>query len=127
MDVTMAVELTIVNLNEAKFECTYGRGCDGVCCHEGRPVVYPEEIENITANLQKFVPLMRPAAQAAVKKSGFLTPRRRRVGQRVVKAPGGPCVFFNEGCVLHRVGAAEGDKLRYKPAVCALFPIQQNA
>ena len=33
------------------------------------------------------------------------------------------CVFFNQGCVLHKVGAAEGDKYRYKPAPCALFPL----
>jgi len=122
----MAVELRIVNLDEARFECTFGRGCVGHCCIEGRPVVYPEEIEKITANLQRFLPLMRPEARAVVAKSGFLTPRRRRVGQRVMRSARGPCVFFNEGCVLHKVGAEEGDKYRYKPAVCALFPIQQN-
>jgi hypothetical protein len=38
----------------------------------------------------------------------------------------GWCVFFNAGCVLHRVGAVEGDKFHYKPAVCSLFPVQQN-
>jgi hypothetical protein len=36
------------------------------------------------------------------------------------------CVFFNEGCVLHKVGAAEGDKYRYKPAACALFPLAKD-
>jgi hypothetical protein len=38
----------------------------------------------------------------------------------------GWCVFFNQGCVLHKVGAAEGDKYRYKPAACALFPLGKN-
>jgi Fe-S-cluster containining protein len=42
---------------------------------------------------------------------------------RVVK---GWCVFFNKGCVLHRVGAAEGDSYRYKPAMCALFPLAKD-
>jgi hypothetical protein len=37
------------------------------------------------------------------------------------------CVFFREGCVLHKVGAEEGDKYRYKPAACALFPLAKDA
>jgi hypothetical protein len=28
--------------------------------------------------------------------------------------------------VLHKVGAAEGDKYRHKPACCALFPLSQT-
>ena len=28
--------------------------------------------------------------------------------------------------MLHKVGAEEGDKNRYKPAVCALFPIAKD-
>ena len=32
----------------------------------------------------------------------------------------GWCVFFNQGCVLHKLGASEGDKFRYKPAPCSL-------
>jgi hypothetical protein len=35
-------------------------------------------------------------------------------------------VFFNQGCVLHAVGASEGDSQRYKPALCALFPLEKN-
>ncbi len=42
---------------------------------------------------------------------------------RLVK---GWCVFFHQGCVLHRAGAAEGDKFRYKPAACALFPLERD-
>jgi hypothetical protein len=38
----------------------------------------------------------------------------------------GWCVFFHQGCVLHKVGAAEGDKYRYKPAPCALFPLART-
>jgi hypothetical protein len=122
----MPLALPIVNRDEATFECTFGRGCDGVCCREGRPLVYPEEVENIAANLHRFLPALRPGARAVVERVGFLMPRRRRFGQRVMRSAQGWCVFFNRGCVLHQVGAAEGDKFRYKPAVCALFPIQQD-
>jgi hypothetical protein len=120
----MPIALPIINLKEAKFECTYGRGCDGVCCREGRPVVYQDEIENIEANLDRMLPHMRPAARAVAAKKGFLAPRRQRAGQRTMRVAQGWCIFFNQGCVLHLVGAKEGDKFRYKPCVCALFPIQ---
>jgi hypothetical protein len=116
-------ELTIVNLQEAKYECRYGNGCDGHCCQEGRPLVYAEEIERLDANLEKFLPLMRSAARQRLRQSGYLT-ERRRLGERIMRNAGGWCIFFNEGCILHRVGEAEGDKFRYKPAVCSLFPIQ---
>jgi hypothetical protein len=118
-------ELPILNLDEAKYECLYGRGCDGVCCREGRPLVYADEIERIDANLSKFLPALRPEARSLIERMGYLR-RRRRLGQRVMRVAKGWCVFFHHGCVLHRVGAAEGDKFRYKPAVCALFPIQMD-
>ena len=118
--------LPIVNLHEAKFECTFGRGCEGLCCREGRPPVYPEEVDNIAAHLDRFLPLMRAGARAVVEKNGFLVPRRRRIGQRVMRVTGGWCIFFNEGCVLHQAGAIQGDPFRYKPSLCALFPIQQD-
>ena len=38
----------------------------------------------------------------------------------------GWCVFFNEGCVLHRLGVAEGDPFRFKPAACSLFPLARD-
>jgi hypothetical protein len=75
--------------------------------------------------LHKVLPLLRPEARARIQSRGYLT-RRRRLGQRTARHTHGWCVFFNEGCVLHNLGAAEGDKFRYKPAVCALFPIQQD-
>ena len=117
--------LPVLNLAAARFECTFGRGCDGVCCREGRPIVYTDEIERLDTHLEKFLPLLRPEARAAVRRRGHLT-RRRRLGERVLRNVGGWCVFFSGGCVLHRVGAEEGDKFRYKPAVCALFPIQRD-
>lgn len=116
--------LPVVNLAEARFECTYGRGCEGVCCREGRPLVYAEEIALLDAHLPRIAPLLRPEARAALSRRGYLT-RRRRLGERVIRTAAGWCLFFNRGCVLHRIGAAEGDRFRYKPAVCSLFPIQR--
>ena len=121
----MQHELPVVNLDTATFQCTFGRGCEGVCCREGRPLIYADEIERIDGNLAKFLPLMRPTARQVVVRKGFLS-GRQRFGQETVRAAAHWCVFFNQGCVLHQVGADEGDKFRYKPAVCALFPIQQD-
>jgi hypothetical protein len=116
-------ELEIVNLQEAKYECRYGKGCNGHCCREGRPLVYAEEIERLDANLDKFLPLMRKEARERLWQRGYLT-QRRRLGERVMRNAQGWCIFFNDGCILHRIGETEGDKFRYKPAVCSLFPIQ---
>src|SRR5581483_10827987 len=115
----------VLNLAEAKFECTFGRGCDGICCHNGRPPVYPEEEPRIREHLAKFLPELRPAARAVVERQGFLS-RRLRHGLPMLRVVDGWCVFFNRGCVLHKVGAAEGDKYRYKPAACSLFPLARN-
>ncbi|HEV2946765.1 MAG TPA: DUF3109 family protein [Gemmataceae bacterium] len=117
--------LQVLNLAEARYECTYGRGCDGICCQEGRPLVYPEEIELLQANWKRFWPLLRPEARSLIQKKGFLT-KRRRMGEPTVRKVAGWCAFFNQGCVLHKVGAEEGDPFKYKPAVCSLFPIQMD-
>jgi Protein of unknown function (DUF3109) len=119
------IRLNIVNLAEARYECTYGRGCEGICCQDGRPLIYPEEINGIDANLHKFWPLLRPEARKTIEKRGYLM-NQRRLGQRIMRRAGGWCVFFNQGCVFHKVGAEEGDPFKYKPAVCALFPIQKD-
>ncbi len=122
----MATSLPVINLSEATFDCVFGRGCDGVCCQNGRPGVYPEEEERLAENVRKFLPHLRPEARTLVEASGFLS-NRRRGGLPMLRVTGGWCVFFREGCVLHKVGAAEGDKYRYKPAACALFPLAKNA
>lgn len=119
------MKLPVLNAEEATFECTFGRGCHGVCCRNGRPPVYPAEAQTIDENLQKFLPLMRPAARMLVAAEGFLS-LRRKAGQRAVRVVRGWCVFFNEGCVLHRVGLAEGDVYRYKPFACAVFPLGKD-
>jgi hypothetical protein len=119
------VKLTVLNLDSARFECTFGRGCDGVCCRNGRPPVYPEEARRIDDNLHRILPLLRPEARDVVDKDGYLT-RRRKEGQPTARVVSGWCVFFNQGCALHRLGAAEGAAFRYKPWVCAVFPLAKD-
>jgi hypothetical protein len=121
----MVGSLPVINLEDAKFECIFGRGCDGICCKEGRPLFYPEEIERVDLNLDKFLPHLRPEARALVEKQGYLS-GRFKLGHPMLRVQGGWCVFFNQGCVLHKVGEAEGDKYRYKPVACALFPLAKD-
>jgi hypothetical protein len=122
----MRMSLPVVkNLNEATFECIYGRGCDGICCQNGRPPVYPQEAKVIRKNLKKFLPELRPEARALIAKEGFLSGRLKD-GQPMLRVVGGWCVFFNQGCVLHKVGATEGDRYRYKPFMCSVFPLTKN-
>jgi hypothetical protein len=120
-----SVDAPVVNAEQATFECIFGRGCDGICCRNGRPPVYEEEAARIATNLATFLPELRPEARRVVESAGFLS-RRRKAGQPTLRVVEGWCVFFNRGCVLHKVGAAEGDKFRYKPAVCSLFPLAKD-
>ena len=120
------MRLPVFNLHEARFECTFGRGCAGICCRNGRPPVYADEGARIGATLPALLPLMRPEASALVATSGFLS-RRRKAGANSLRVVAGWCVFFNAGCVLHKTGAAEGDKFRYKPFACATFPLEKHA
>ncbi|MCI0458414.1 MAG: DUF3109 family protein [Gemmataceae bacterium] len=117
--------LPVINLSEARFECIYGRGCEGVCCRNGRPGVYPEEVERLDANLDKFLPHLRSEARVVVETEGYLSQRQKQ-GLPMLRVVEGWCIFFHQGCVLHKVGAAEGDKQRYKPAPCALFPLAKD-
>jgi Fe-S-cluster containining protein len=119
---TARVALKLVNAKEATFECTYGRGCDGKCCQNGRPGLYPDEIERIEDNLGKILPELRPEARRVIEAQGIVT-RRVRGTTPLAPVVDGWCVFFNQGCVLHKLGAIEGDKYRYKPVQCALFPL----
>jgi len=121
----VAGDFRILNLPEARFECTFGRGCDGVCCREGRPPVYPEERELIAANLTSLLPDLRSEARALVEREGFVS-KRRKEGHPMLRVVRGWCVFFHQGCVLHRHGEREGDPFKYKPAACALFPITRD-
>ncbi len=122
----MSTSLPIVNLDTATFECVFGRGCDGICCQEGEPPVHPEEADLIRQNLPRLLPLLRPEARALVEAGGILGGTHPLTGQPQLRVAGGWCVFFHRGCVLHKLGAAEGSVFRYKPSACALFPIQRN-
>jgi Fe-S-cluster containining protein len=121
----MRSSLPVLNADSARYECIFGRGCDGICCQNGRPPVYDDEVERIQANLQKFLPELQAAARRLVERRGFLS-NRRKLGLPMLRVSEGWCVFFNKGCVLHKVGAEEGDKYRYKPAACALFPLAKT-
>jgi hypothetical protein len=123
--ILMRNSLPIVNLSETKYECIFGRGCDGLCCRDGRPPLYPDEVECLDANLEKFLPHLRPEARQLVERVGYRSARRKG-GLPMMRVADGWCVFFNQGCVLHKVGVEEGDKNRYKPVACALFPLTRN-
>jgi hypothetical protein len=84
--------------------------------------VDPDEIEHIQENLEKFLPHLRPEARRRIERTGFMT-NRTKEGRRTLAVEKTWCVFFNEGCVLHKVGLIEGDKFRYKPWQCATFPL----
>lgn len=116
------IPLKLLNAQEATFECIFGRGCEGDCCRNGRPGLHPQEYQRIKKNLTRFKPYLRPAALKVIE-TGDIVTRRRRYGLPLVPVHGGWCVFFNEGCVLHKVGALEGDPYKYKPVQCALFPL----
>jgi hypothetical protein len=121
----MSTPLNVVNLATATFDCIYGRGCDGICCREGEPPVDADEAAVIEAALPTLLPLLRPDARALIESSGFLG-EMHVLGVPKLKVSGGWCTFFNQGCVLHQVGAAEGDAFRYKPSACSLFPLYKN-
>ena len=119
------MSLTVLNLAGARFDCTFGRGCEGICCRDGRPPIYAEEAQAIGENLHRILPLLRPEARAAITKEGYLS-GRRKAGQRMARVVAGWCVFFNRGCALHQLGAAEGAPFRYKPSICAMFPLAKD-
>ena len=120
------MRLTVLNLDSARFDCTFGRGCEGVCCRDGRPPVYPEEARRIDEHLHRILPLLRPEARKVVAAEGYLS-RRRKAGQTLVRVAAGWCVFFNQGCTLHRLGAAEGAAFRYKPWALRRLPVGEGS
>lgn len=121
----MALSLSVVNLTAATFECTFGRGCEGPCCKNGRPSVGKKEQATIRKVIKRALPLMRPAARQLVKSEGFLS-KRTKDNQPTVRVADGWCIFFNQGCVLHNIGAEDGDSYQYKPVQCALFPLDKD-
>ncbi|HEY2909485.1 MAG TPA: DUF3109 family protein [Gemmataceae bacterium] len=121
-----ALPLAVANGDTATFDCSFGRGCDGLCCRNGRPSVSPEEAARIEDHLAKFLPHLRPEARKLIEAEGFVS-RRLKLGRPMVRVTDSWCVFFNKGCVLHKVGAEDGDCFQYKPVQCALFPLEIDA
>ena len=117
------VALAVVNAATATFDCSFGRGCDGKCCRNGRPSLRPDEVARVERVLARALPHLRAEAAKVVRKEGFLS-ARTKLGQPMLRVSGGWCVLFNEGCVLHKIGIEDGDALQYKPTQCALFPLE---
>lgn len=116
--------LKVVNLDETKFQCVFP-ACGGICCRTGEPRVEQAELAKIEANLEKFRPHLRPVAQEYLAANHF-TKFDHETNYPRVAATDGWCLFFNEGCVLHKIGAMEGDKYAYKPWLCVTFPLEMH-
>ena len=117
--------LLVVNGATATFDCSFGRGCPGICCQHGEPSVTPAEYDRIRASLPKVIPHLRPEAAKSLETQDF-TGADVKLGNPMVRVVDGWCLFFNEGCVLHKVGALEGDFSKYKPIQCTMFPLEPN-
>jgi hypothetical protein len=117
------LELNIVNAATATFECTFGRGCNGLCCQNGRPSLTPDEQVMVGGVLDRCLPHLRPEARRLIASDGFLS-RRTKVGQPMMRVVDGWCVFFNGGCVLHKIGMEDGNFTQYKPYQCVIFPLE---
>lgn len=118
------VALEVWNSESARFECVWP-GCGGACCKESRPPVSLGEEAIIDANVERVLSMMRPVARAAVTRRGWLT-KRRKSGRPTIAIAEKYCVFYAEGCVLHKLGASEGDKNKYKPGTCITFPLDRD-
>jgi hypothetical protein len=121
----MRSSLPVINLDEANFECIFGRGCDGICCQEGKPPVNADDIARIEEALPKVKPHLRDAARRKIETLGYLS-NWRKAGMQTLRVAEGWCVFFNQGCLFHKIGMMEGDSFKYKPLLCAVFPLEQN-
>lgn len=124
MTSTSDVKLPILGQDTARFDCVFPT-CGGICCKNGRPPIEEAENARIEANLEKILPHMTPNARAKVERDGFRT-QRKKEGLRALAVVDGWCVFHNEGCVLHKVGASEGDRWKYKPWRCIAFPLERS-
>ena len=113
----------IENLDSAHFKCIFPV-CGGICCRDGRPPVTPAEQQRIDENWERFLPHLREAARHHVTERGWLT-RRTKGDLRTIAVADGWCIFANKGCVLQKVGMAEGEAWKYKPSICVYFPLDQ--
>lgn len=121
-DVKKKVSIPLLNAQTATFECSYGRGCKGDCCTNGRPGLSVKEQTAINSNLDKILPLLKPKCREIIEKKGIAT-KRTRHGLPLAAVVDSWCIYFNDGCALHKAGAMEGDVMKYKPMQCAIFPL----
>ncbi|MFZ4645947.1 MAG: hypothetical protein ACOYNP_09330, partial [Gemmataceae bacterium] len=63
------LSLQVINAETARYECTYGRGCEGVCCQQGRPPVDQEQRARIEKLKRRWMPLLRPEARALIERN----------------------------------------------------------
>ncbi len=121
----MATSLPVVNLSEATFECIYGRGCDGLCCQNGRPGVYPEEVQRLDANLSKFLPELRPEARQThrIERLPEQPPQGRPADaarrRRLVR-------LLSQGLRAAQGRRRRGRQVPLQARACALFPLAKN-
>ncbi len=115
--------LPVINLDHATFECVWPT-CGGACCKESRPPISKGEEARIAGVVNQVLPMLRPEARRVVEHGGWLT-HRQKGGRRTLAVASRYCVFYAEGCALHRLGAAQGDKNKYKPATCITFPLDK--
>ncbi len=119
--------LVLANADSARFECTYGRGCEGNCCSNSTPPVDEDKLALIRTILPQVLTKMRPGARELVEREGFIDQGEIHDGKPAIRVEADWCVFFNKGCVLHGFGANEGDTAKYKPVACYLFPIDHDS
>ena len=120
-----SLPLVVTNAATANFKCVFPT-CGGTCCRQSRPPVEPGEAKMIAKILPRVIDQLRPGARKAVEKRGFLTKRIKNKRQ-MLSIHDEYCVFYNQGCVLYRLGALEGDTTKYKPWVCTAFPLDTDA
>lgn len=117
--------LNVINLQQARYECVYPT-CGGVCCKHPRPAVETDEQQRLEDHLPKILPLLRPEARDYLVRRGMTT-LRKKDGLPTLAVVDHWCIFNNDGCVLHRLGAEEGDAFNYKPWRCSAFPLDRDA
>lgn len=123
----MAKSLPVIaNLSTATFECSYGRGCPGLCCQQSEPPLFGDEEAALRRNLDRVLPHLRPLARDLIVASDFVSDELTECGEKKLRVEGTWCVFFNEGCVLQKIGVPPGEKKTIKPIACSLFPVDQN-
>ena len=87
-------------------------------------MIDPHNAERIDAAFPAVLEMLRPKAREAVERDGYLSDIKRD-GYPVLREVDGWCVFFQNGCALHRIGEERGSKFAYKPYLCALFPLEK--